>query len=118
MFARTLAVLISAWLSISALMVPFSAAHRVNVIVAGTLAALFSFFALASDRARVAAAVVGGWMALSPFVLRSTLLEEVILVSWGVAMFALMAGPFSQRPRIERTPPAPADSQPSVALAA
>jgi hypothetical protein len=99
MFARCLALLFIPILPFVPLMAPFGPAHATSAIVAGVVATVLAALALVDDRARVALAVVGGWVALSPFILRSTLTEEVIAVCWGVSTFMLMAGPFSARPR-------------------
>jgi hypothetical protein len=45
-------------------------------------------------------AVVGAWVALSPFIFDSTLVEEVLTVSWGVLTFVHLIGPFSDAPRV------------------
>jgi hypothetical protein len=73
---------------------------------------LLSFAALADKRASIATAVVGAWVALTPFIFASTLLEKVLTVSWGVVMFVHLIGPFSEAPRTtvtrspdEHTPP-------------
>jgi len=99
MLTRCLALLFIPILPFVPLMVPFSTAHATSAIVAGVVATVLAAFALVDDRARAAVAVVGGWVALSPFIFRSTLTEEVIAVCWGVSTFALMMGPFSAAPR-------------------
>ena len=99
MLARCLALLFIPILPFVPLIVPLSSAHAISAVVAGVVATALVAFALFDDRARAAVAVVGGWVALSPFIFRSTLTEEVIAVCWGVSAFALMAGPFSARPR-------------------
>jgi hypothetical protein len=48
-------------------------------------------------------ALIGVWVALTAFIFQSTLLEEVVAVSWGVSMFTLMVGPFSDPFRVTRT---------------
>jgi hypothetical protein len=98
MFSRSVAILIGTWFAMMAGVLPLGPAHTVNAIVAGILAAAFSLASLSDDRFRIATAVVGGWVALSPFILPSTLLEEVLTVSWGVTMFVCMIGPFSHKP--------------------
>jgi hypothetical protein len=112
MFSRAVSILIGSWLPLFALVLPLSPFHRVNALVAGTLATLLSFAALADKRASIATAVVGAWVALTPFIFASTLLEKVLTVSWGVVMFVHLIGPFSEAPRItvtrapdEATPP-------------
>ena len=101
MLSRSVSILISAWLVMAAGILPLSSVHMVNAIVAGTLATLLSFAALADDRARIGVAVVGGWVALSPFIFDSTMLEKVLTVSWGVVTFVHMIGPFSDPPRVQ-----------------
>jgi hypothetical protein len=76
MFARCLALLFIPILPFVPLMAPFGPAHATSAIVAGVVATVLAALALVDDRARVALAVVGGWVALSPFILRSTLTEE------------------------------------------
>ena len=99
MLGRCLALLVIPMLPWAPLMTPFSRAHAANAIIAGIVATVCAAFSLVDYRARVAAAVVGGWVALSPFIFRATLLEECIAVTWGVTTFVLMVGPFSDRPR-------------------
>ena len=101
MLSRSIAIVIASWLPMFAVMLPVGPVHTVNAMVAGILATLLSLAALADDRARVATAVVGGWVALSPFIFSSTPIEEVLTVSWGVTMFVGMIGPFSAAPQIE-----------------
>ena len=101
MLSRSVSIVISAWLVMAAGIFPLSSVHMVNAIVAGSLATLLSFAALADDRARIGAAVVGGWVALSPFIFDSTMLEKVLTVSWGVVTFVHMIGPFADPPRVE-----------------
>jgi len=57
-------------------------------------------------------AIVGAWVALSPFIFSATLIEKVVTVSWGVAVFVHLIGPFADpvqvsvtRPLTTRTPP-------------
>jgi hypothetical protein len=101
MFSRSIAILIGTWLPMLAVILPLGPAHTANAIVAGVAATLLSFAALADDRARVGAAAVGAWVALSPFIFDSTLLEKVLTVSWGVTTFVCLIGPFSASPRVE-----------------
>lgn len=103
MLSRCVAILIGAWLPMLAGVLPLGPTHTANAIIAGTLATLFSLAALSDNRFRVATAVVGGWVALAPFVFDSTLLEKVLTVSWGVTMFVCMIGPFSDQPVTIRT---------------
>jgi hypothetical protein len=98
MFSRCVAILIGAWLPMLAGILPLGPTHTANAIVAGTLATLFSLASLSDNRFRTATAVVGAWVALSPFVFDSTLVEKVLTVSWGVTMFTCMIGPFSDKP--------------------
>jgi len=106
MLSRMLAITISSFLPPLAAILPMSAAHRANALVAGTVATLLAAFSLALDRARVAAALVGSWVALSAFVIPSTLLEQVVTVTWGVTMFVWLTGPFSAAPQVTWTKPA------------
>jgi len=99
MLARCLAVLFIPILPFVPLFVPLSSAHAISAVVAGIVANALVAFALVDDRARTALAAVGAWVALSPFIFRSTLTEEAIAVCWGVGTFVLMAGPFSAPPR-------------------
>ena len=99
MLTRCLALLFVPILPFVPLMVPLSPAHATSAVIAGIVATLLVAFALIDDRARWAIAAVGGWVALSPFIFRSTLTEQVITVCWGVSTFVFMAGPFSARPR-------------------
>ena len=110
MLSRSVAILIGAWLPMLAGVLPLGPTHTANAIVAGTLATLFSLAALSDNRFRIATAVVGGWVALAPFVFDSTLLEKVLTVSWGVTMFVCMIGPFSDKPVTIRTPVSAATS--------
>lgn len=104
MFSRSIAILIGTWLPMLAVMLPIGPVHTANAIIAGIAATLLSLAALADDRARVGAAVVGAWVALSPFIFDSTLLEKVLTVSWGVTMFVCLIGPFSSAPRVALVP--------------
>jgi hypothetical protein len=79
---------------------PLSTPHMVNLMAAGILATLLSFGSLIDNRFRYGVALIGGWVALSPFVMWSTLIEGVVAVSSGVAMFVFMMGPFSEAPRV------------------
>jgi hypothetical protein len=101
MLSRSLGILIGVWLPMLAVTLPVGPVHTANTLIAGTLATLLSLAALADDRARIATAVVGAWVALSPFIFTSTLIEEVLTVSWGVTIFFCMIGPFSEAPRVE-----------------
>jgi hypothetical protein len=86
-----------------AAILPIGPVHFWNALICGTIATLLSFAALADDRARVGMAIVGGWVALSPFIFDSTLIEEVLTVSWGVLTFVHLIGPFSDAPRVTVT---------------
>lgn len=103
MLTRLLAILLAPWLPLAALIFPFSTAHRVSALLAGTVGMVLAAFAFSSDRARFGAAVVAAWVALTAFIFPSTLLEEVITLSWGVLMFAWLAGPLSAPPVATRT---------------
>jgi hypothetical protein len=96
MFSRSLAILISPWLPCAALILPFGRAHTVNALVAGTLAVMLSAFSLSSRRIGSLVSAIGVWVALSGFIFPSTLLEEVVVVSWGVVMFICMFAPFRE----------------------
>jgi hypothetical protein len=104
MLSRSLAIIIGSWLPMLAVVLPIGQVHMANALIAGTIATLLSLAALADDRARYGAAIVGAWVALSPFIFDSTLIEEVLTVSWGVTMFVGLMGPFSQAPQVERVP--------------
>jgi hypothetical protein len=106
MLTRSLAILLAPWLPLAALILPMGTAHRVNDLVAGTVATILSAVALGNDRARIGAAVIGGWVALAALVFPSTLLEAEVALSWGVLMLAGMAGPFSTAPKVFREPAA------------
>jgi hypothetical protein len=101
MFSRSVGILIGAWLPMLAVTLPIGPVHTANALIAGILATVLSLAALADDRARIATAVVGAWVALCPFIFTSTLIEEVLTVSWGVTIFVSMIGPFSEAPRVE-----------------
>jgi hypothetical protein len=103
MLSRSVAILIGTWLPMLAVILPFGPTHTANAIIAGVVATALSLASLSDNRFRVATAVVGGWVALSPFVFSSTLLERVLTVSWGVTMFVCMIGPFSEKPVTMRT---------------
>jgi hypothetical protein len=101
MLSRSIAIVIGTWLPMLAVTLPIGPTHAANAIVFGIIGTLLSLAALADNRARVATAVVGAWVALSPFIFDSTLIEKVLTVSWGMTMFACMIGPFSESPRVE-----------------
>ncbi len=96
MFARSLAILISPWLPCAALILPFGRAHTVNAFLAGTLAVVLSAFSLTSERVGSLVSAIGIWVALTAFIFPSTLLEEVVVVSWGVVVFICMFAPFRE----------------------
>jgi hypothetical protein len=107
MLSRMLAVVISSWLPALGLILPVSAAHRANALVAGIIGTALAALSLADKRARFGAALVGAWVALSPFVIAdSTLLEKVLTVTWGVSMFTWLIGPFSEQPSVTWMQPA------------
>jgi hypothetical protein len=114
MLSRCLALLIVPTLPFLPLMLPLGAPHAANAVVAGCVAAALALFSLIDDRARFGVAAVGAWVALSAFIFRSTLLDEIVAVGWGVTTFALMAGPFSERFTIFRTPAAQPAQPPAV----
>ncbi len=99
MLLRCLALLFVPILPFVPLMTPLSRAHTANAIISGIIATVLAGLSLVDNRARTAVALVGAWVAFSPFVFRATLVEEVVAVCWGVSTFALMVGPFSDRPR-------------------
>jgi hypothetical protein len=100
MFVRCLALLFIPILPFVPLMADFGPAATASDVIAGSLASALALFSLVNRRARVAVALVGGWVAFSPFVLRMSFFEEVVAVAWGVSTFALMVGPFSDTPRV------------------
>jgi hypothetical protein len=99
MLSRSLAILLAPLLPAAALIFPLGPAHVISALVAGILAMVLSAFSFVDDRARLGTVLLGAWVALSPFVFDSTLLEEVLTVSWGVTMFVCAIGPFSDTPR-------------------
>ena len=117
MLSRCFAILVAPLLAFAPLVLPIGPTHATNAVIAGTLALLLSALSLTFDRARVATAIVGGWVALTAFIFQSTLLEEVVTVSWGVTMFVFMAGPFSDAPRVFWTRAAVAEPAPAPAPA-
>jgi hypothetical protein len=98
MLSRVLGLFIATWLPTLALILPMGRFHQANALAAGLAASVLAAFSLVSDRARVGAALIGAWVAFTPFVFRSTLMELTLAVSWGVTMFASLTGPFSQTP--------------------
>lgn len=118
MFYRCLAIMLASCLPTAAAIFPMGPAHTANAVIAGTLGTVLAAFALVSDRARLGAALIGFWVALSAFIFSSTLLEEFITVSWGVLMFVWMIGPLSVAPRVSRVRIPEATPQPSAATAA
>jgi hypothetical protein len=106
-----------------AVILPLGRFHMVNAIVAGIAATLLSFAALSDNRARIGVAIVGAWVALSPFIFSATLIEKVLTVSWGVVTFVHMIGPFADPPRVTvvrelTTVKPPAQDEPELARAA
>jgi hypothetical protein len=99
MLSRSIAILFASFLPTAALILPLSPAHKINALVAGTLATILAALSMAYDRARFGAVLIGAWVALAPFILPSTLVEEVLTVCWGTMMFVSLAGPFSEPPR-------------------
>jgi hypothetical protein len=123
MLSRCVAILIGTWFPMLAVVLPLGPTHTANAIIAGVVATALSLASLSDNRFRIATAVVGGWVALSPFVFSSTLLERVLTVSWGVTMFVCMIGPFSDKPVTMRTQvlatrAIPVETTPEVAKAA
>jgi hypothetical protein len=116
MFARSLAILVSTWLPCAALILPFGRTHTVNALIAGTLAVALSGFSLISRKVGTLVSVIGVWVALTGFIFPSTLLEEEVVVSWGVVMFICMFAPF--REPVSSTIVATVPVSPSVPLAA
>jgi hypothetical protein len=116
MLSRCFAILVAPLLAFAPLVLPIGPTHATNAVIAGTLALLLSALSLTFDRARVATAIVGGWVALTAFIFQSTLLEEVVTVSWGVTKFVFMAGPFSDAPRVFWTRAAVAEPAPAPAM--
>jgi hypothetical protein len=100
MLSRSLAIIVSSWLPCFALILPLGRFHTINALVAGTVATVLSALALSNDRARSAAAIVGAWVAFTPFIVQSSFLEIVIATCWGVPLFVHMIGPFSQAPTV------------------
>jgi len=98
MLARSIAILFSSFLPTAALILPLSPAHKINALVAGTLATILAAFSMAYDRARIGAVLLGAWVALTPFIFESTLVEKILTVCWGTMMFVSLAGPFSEAP--------------------
>ena len=96
MFSRSLALLISPWLPCAALILPFGQAHTANALVVGTLAVALSGFSLSSRKIGSLVSAIGVWVALTGFIFPSTLLEEVVVVSWGAVMFICMFAPFRE----------------------
>jgi hypothetical protein len=103
MLTRSIAILFATFLPAAALIMPLSPAHKISALVSGTLATLLAGFSMVSDRARVGAAVIGAWVALTALIFPSTLPEEVLAVCWGTMMIASLAGPLSEAPRQFRT---------------
>jgi len=122
MFSRSVSILIGSWLPMLAVCLPLSPFHKANALIAGTVATLLSFAALADNRARIATAIVGAWVALTPFIFESTLTEKVLTVSWGVIMFTHLIGPFADAPRVEVVAPEthlpPVENEPELSRAA
>jgi hypothetical protein len=73
MLSRSLGIIIATWLPCLALMLPLSPFHTGNFIVSGLAATALAMFSMGSDRARLGVAVIGVWVAFTPFVFRSTL---------------------------------------------
>jgi hypothetical protein len=99
MLSRSIAILFASFLPTAALILPLSPAHKISALVAGTLATLLAALSMAHDRARIGAVLIGAWVALTPFIFPSTLVEGALTVCWGTMMFVSLAGPFSAAPR-------------------
>lgn len=102
MWSRAIAVLISSWLPCLAAVLPFGRVFTINAMISGLAATALSGWAMVDDRARTAVCALGAWVAATPFFLRSSLLETVVAVCWGVSMFVFMGGPFSAEPEVSR----------------
>jgi hypothetical protein len=96
--ARAVAILISAWLPVLAAILPLGRFHTTHALIIGAVATVLALGSLSDDRLRFAAAAVGGWVVLSPFIFASTLIEKALMVSWGVVTIICMIGPLG-RPR-------------------
>lgn len=107
MLSRAFAIVVSSWLPAFALILPLGRFHMLNALIAGSVATVLAGFAMSHEKARVGAALVGAWVAFTPFIVHSTLLEIVMATCWGVAMFAHLIGPFSQAPAVTFVRPAP-----------
>jgi hypothetical protein len=103
MLSRMIAIVISTFLPTLGVILPVSTAYQVNALVVGSLTALLVAFSLADDRACFGAAVLGAWTAAMPFFFFGSLLEIVLNVMWGVAMFTFLIGPFSGEPVVTWT---------------
>jgi len=100
MLARCLALLFIPTLPFIPLMADFGPAATANDLLAGGVAGVLALFSLVNRRAQVALALVGAWVAFSPFLFRMSLLEEAVAVVWGVSTFVLTMGPFSDPHRV------------------
>lgn len=114
MLSRSIAILFASFLPVAALILPLGPAHTVNAVIAGTLATLLAGLSMAYDRARIGAAAIGGWVALTAFIFPSTLIEEVLVVCWGTMMFAALVGPLSESPRRFKTAALQPSMEPAV----
>jgi hypothetical protein len=83
MLVRCIAILISSWMPALAAILPFGSALAANALISGALGTIFALGSLSDNRLRIATGVIGVWIALSPFVFSSTLLEKALVVSWG-----------------------------------
>jgi hypothetical protein len=98
MLSRAIAILFASFLPTAALILPLSPAHKINALIAGTLATMLAAFSMAYDRARLGAALIGAWVSLTPFIFPSTIVEQVLAVCWGTMMFVSLMGPLSESP--------------------
>lgn len=108
MNSRMLAALISSWLPTLGVILPMSAAYRLNALVVGVLATVLAGFSVVDDRARHGAAVLAAWTGFMIFVVDATVVEMVLNGAWSVAMVTWLIGPFSASPVVTWSRPAPA----------
>jgi hypothetical protein len=98
MLSRIFAVVISSWLPALGVVLPVSALYEANALVVGILATVLSGFALVDERARKGAALLGAWAAFMPLFVDGSLVEKCLNITWGVAVFTFLIGPFSESP--------------------
>lgn len=107
MSTRMLAALVSSWLPTLGVILPMSAAYRVNALVVGILATVLAAFSVVDDRARYGAAALAAWTGLMFLVVDATIVEMALNGAWAVAMFTWLIGPFSASPAVTWVRPAP-----------